>query len=255
MPRFSRSDDVTLASLGFAIAVPVLYYGVQIVAAPFLPGFSVLGTTASELGSDRSTRPWIFNAGAILTGIAAIVGSIGILRAMRRLGAHPVVAWLSLFVVAGTGLSSLWAGIFPMPDPRHGGHPSLLITMLALPFVLAFAMWRLGASRAINAYLIAAMALLLVMFPIMMGMTGIDTHTYRGLLQRIFALTVFVPIGVAAYELAMRIGAAPSALGGSHGVLAAAPPAGESHGPGPQARQQPGRVPPEGHTTAAEGAG
>ena len=57
MRRPPRSDDFNLASLGFAIAVPLLYYGVQLVAAPFFPDFSVLSTTASELGSDRSPRP------------------------------------------------------------------------------------------------------------------------------------------------------------------------------------------------------
>ena len=205
MRRSPRSDDATLASLGFAIAVPLLYYGVQVVAAPFFPDFSVLGTTASELGSDRSARPWILNAGAILTGIAALVGSIGLLRALRRLGAHPIVAWLTLLAVAGTGLSSLWAGIFPMPDPRHGGHPSLLIAMLAVPFVLSFALWRLGASRAIKTYLVATILLFLAMLPIMMRVIDLDLRTYEGLLQRIFALTVFVPIGVVAFELARRI--------------------------------------------------
>jgi hypothetical membrane protein len=229
MRRSPRSDDITLASLRFGIAVPLLYYGIQLVAAPFFPDFSVLGTTASELGSDRSSRPWILNAGAILTGIAALVGSIGLLRALHRLGAHPIVAWLTLLVVAGTGLSSLWAGVFPMPDPRHAGHPSMLIAMLAVPFVLSFALWRLGVSRAIKAYLVATIVLLLVMLPIMMRMIDIDMHTYGGLLQRIFALTVFVPIGVGAYELARRIGAASSGNAAPDGVLAAALPVGESH--------------------------
>jgi hypothetical membrane protein len=229
MRRSSRSDGITLVMLGCGIAVPLLYYGVQLVAAPFFPDFSVLSTTASELGSDRSARPWIFNAGAILTGIAALVGSIGVLRALRRLGAHSTVAWLTLFVVAGTGLSSLWAGIFPLPDPRHGGHPSLLIAMLAVPPVVSFALWRIGVSRAIKAYLIATMILLLVMVPIMMRMIDIDMHSYAGLAQRVFALTVFVPIGLGAYELARRIGAASSGRGAPEGVGAAALPADKSH--------------------------
>ena len=227
MRRPPRSDDFTLASLGFAIAVPFLYYGVQLVAAPFFPDFSLLGTTASELGSDRSARPWVFNAGAILTGIAALVGSIGLLRALRRLGAHPIVAWLTLLAVAGTGLSALWGGIYPLPDPRHGGHPSLGIAILAVPFVLSLALWRLGVSRAIKAYLIATIVLLLVMLPMMM--IGLNMHAYEGLLQRIFALTIFVPIGVAAFVLARRIGAAPSGSGAPHGVVAAALPVDESH--------------------------
>ncbi len=201
-----------MAALGFAFAVPFLYYGVQLVAAPFFPGFSVLGTTASELGSDRSTRPWVFNAGVMLTGIATLIGSIGLLRGLRRLGAHPAVGWLVLVVVASTGLATLWAGIFPLPDPRHRGHPALLIPMLAVPVVLALALWRLGVSRAINAYLVATIVLLAAMVPIMSGMTGIDMRKYRGLTQRLFALTVFVPIGVGGYQLARRIRPAPAGI-------------------------------------------
>jgi hypothetical membrane protein len=229
MRRSPQSDEITVALLRFGIAVPLLYYGVQLVAAPFFPDFSFLGTTASELGSDHSSRPWIFNTGAILAGIAALIGSIGFLRTLRRLGAHPIVAWLTLLVVAVTGLASLWAGIFPMPDPRHGGQPAFLIAMLAVPFVLSFAMWRLGVSRAMKAYLLATIVLLLVMVPIMMEMIGIDMHKYAGVLQRIFALTVFVPIAVAACELARRIRKETSGIGAPDEVMADALPVAESH--------------------------
>ena len=37
MRRSPRSDGTTVATLGFGIAVPLLYYGVQLVAAPFFP--------------------------------------------------------------------------------------------------------------------------------------------------------------------------------------------------------------------------
>ena len=70
-----RCDGITLGLLGLGVAVPFLYYGVQLVAAPFFPGFSFLGTTASELGSDRSTHPSIFNAGTILLGVSS--GTVG----------------------------------------------------------------------------------------------------------------------------------------------------------------------------------
>jgi hypothetical membrane protein len=227
MRLLRRGDGITLGLLGFGVAVPLLYYGVQLVAAPFFPEFSFLGTTASELGSDRSSRPSIFNAGAILTGIAALVASVGFLRALRQLGAHPIPAWLTPIAVAATGLSSLWAGIFPMPDPRHGGHPALLFALISVPFVVAAALWRLGASRALKVYFAATIVLLLVMFPVMMGMIGLDTHAYRGLLQRVFALTVFAPIGVCAWFLASRINAAPSGVGEPHGAVPDALPVGE----------------------------
>jgi hypothetical membrane protein len=204
MRHLRRSDRITLGLLGFGIAVPFLYYGVQVVAAPFFSDFSFLGTTASELGSDRSTRPWIFNTGAILVGISALVAAVGYLRALLKLGAHPILAWITAIAVAATGVSSLWAGVFPLPDPRHGGHPALLVAMLLLPLIMAATFWTLGASRSLKGYFAATIGLLLVMVPVMMGMTGLDTHDYQGLLQRIFALTVFPPIAVGAYVLVRR---------------------------------------------------
>jgi hypothetical membrane protein len=202
-----RIEPITLVSLGCGIAVPFLYYGVQLASAPFFPGFSFLGTTASELGSDLSTRPWIFNAGAILTGIAALAAAFGFLCALRSLRTNLILACLVSIAIAITGLTSLWAGIFPLPDPRHGGHPSLLFAMFALPFALTLVLWRLAVSWPLKAYLIATIALLFFLFPFMSGMTGLDTHTYRGLLQRVFALTVFLPIGVGAYVLRRRVNA------------------------------------------------
>jgi len=198
-------DQMTVASLGCGIAVPILYYGIQLVAAPFFPDFSFLATTASELGSDRSTQPWILNTGAILTGIAAITSAFGFLRALTCLRTNQILACLVSATIAITGFSSLWAGIFPLPDPRHGGHPALLIPMLAVPFVLAVALWRIEVSQPFRAYLIATMVLLIVLFPIMTGSTGLDMNVFRGLLQRVLALTVFVPVGVGAYVLVTRI--------------------------------------------------
>jgi hypothetical protein len=57
------------------------------------------------------------------------------------------------------------------------------------------------------------------MVPIMMRLIDIDMHKYAGVLQRIFALTVFVPIAVAACELARRIRAASSDIAAPAGVV------------------------------------
>ena len=205
MQDLRRSDGITLGLLGFGVAVPLLYYGVQVVAAPFFPGFSLIGTTASELGSDLSSRPSIFNAGTILLGISALVAAVGFLRALlqSRSPSDPRLAdgyrCYSDRPVEPVG------GIFPLPDPRRGGHPAFLIAVLLIPFIMASTLWTLGASRPLKGYFAATIGLLLVMVPVMSGMTGLDTHTYRGLFQRIFALTVFPPIGVSAYVLARRI--------------------------------------------------
>lgn len=57
----------------------------------------------------------------------------------------------------------------------------------------------------IRAYFVANFVLLAVMFPIMSGLTGLDTHTYRGIFQRMFALTVFLPVGITSLVLGSRI--------------------------------------------------
>jgi hypothetical membrane protein len=194
-------DTLTLFALWCGVAVPFVYYGVQAVAAPFFPGFSILGTTASELGSERSTHPALFNVGAMLHGVICLIAAVGFFRALRQLEVHPLLTWPTTIAITCAGLASLWSGYFPLPDRRHGGHPSLLIAMLLIPPVLTAALFW---SRA-RTYFIANLLLLGVMVPIMSGMTGLDTHTYRGIFQRVFAFTIFAPIGVAAYALAAKI--------------------------------------------------
>ena len=43
------------------------------------------------------------------------------------------------------------------------------------------------------------------MFPILSGFTGLDTQTYRGICQRIFASTVFLPVGISSIVLGGRM--------------------------------------------------
>lgn len=193
-----------MRALVAGMAVPLLYYGIQAAAAPFFPGFSVVGTTASELGSDLSRQPAVFNAGIMTLGVAGLVASYGYLRAFRRLGTHAALAWPTSLAIAMNGVQTLWAGYYPLPNPRHGGHPAFVVFMLALPALLAASMWRLG-SRPLRAYLLANLALLAAMVPVMTGRTGLDTHAYRGLVQRVFTLAIFPPIGVCAFTLAGRL--------------------------------------------------
>ena len=200
----ARSEAVTLGALGCGMAVPLLYYGFQAIAAPFFPGFSLVSTTASELGSDLSRNPQVFNGGILLLGMFSLIASLGFLRALIRLGIPPLLRILTFLAVAMNGAQSLWAGAYPMPDPRHGGHPTFILAMLLLPPLLTASLWRL-ADRRLKTYFIATLLLLIAMVPLMSGMSGLDTHAYRGLLQRVFTLSIFPPIGISAYVLARRL--------------------------------------------------
>ena len=199
-----RRDWITRRGLSMGVAVPFLYYGSQAAAAPFFPGFSFLGTIASELGTDLSRHPAIFNDGTILQGIACLIASLGFLLALGRLGVHPLLAWPTFLAVAIGGCASLWAGYYPLPDPRHGGHSALTIAWIALPVLFTLIFWR-GGHVGLRTYLIANLLCLAAMVLIMSGMSGLDTHKYRGLFQRLFAFTVFPPIAVAGLVLAQRL--------------------------------------------------
>jgi hypothetical membrane protein len=207
--RRSSRDYITLVALGFGMAVPFLYYGIQIVAAPYFPGYSFISHAASALGSDFSTHPAIFNTGVIATGIGTLVAAIGFFFAFQRIGANRILTWITSVALIVTAASSMWAGYFPQPDPRHGGHPALLIAMILLPFLLTATLWKERDARLLKAYFGATIVVLVVMIPIMSGITGLDTRSYSGLLQRIFAFTVFPPIAVCAYFLARRIRSIP----------------------------------------------
>ena len=203
----SVSSRNRFARIGLAsgMAVPFLYYGTQIVAAPFFPDYSFMRQAASLLGSNLSTRPLIFNAGVIATGLATLLAVPGFFVAFQNVGANRFMSWITCLALVGSAISSLWAGYFPLPDPRHVGHPALLVAMILLPFLLNATLWKKRDAWLLKAYLGATITLLIAMIPIMSGITGLDTRSYSGLLQRIFAFTVFPPIAVCAFFLARRV--------------------------------------------------
>jgi hypothetical protein len=53
---------------------------------------------------------------------------------------------------------------------------------------------------------VGTLLLLAAAVPIMSGLSGLNTHEYRGLIQRIFTLAIFPPIGVAAWTFARWLG-------------------------------------------------
>jgi hypothetical membrane protein len=203
MRETDASRPVVSLTLALGILVPAIYYGIQAAAAPTYPGFSVLRVTASELGSDRSPAAFWFNRAIMLQGAATIAAATGIFAALRRFGTSTRLAGLTAAAVALNGVQTLWAGWFPMPDPRHGGHPAFIVGMLLMPLLLAATMWRIaGATRW---YFVGNLVLLAGCVPFMSGATGLDLNEFRGLLQRVFTLAIFPPIAVACAVLLQRL--------------------------------------------------
>lgn len=193
-----------ILALQIGILVPFLYFGTQIIAALFYPDYSFLSMPASLLGSDLARYPLIFNMGAMITGIATLIASLGFLSAFKYIHVNPILAWLASIALVLNGIASLWAGFFTLPDPRHGSNPFTLGIFL-FPVLLLAALWTRPDARQIKIYLIVANLLFFMLIPIMSGMTGLDTGAYQGLLQRIAALIFFPPISVGAWYLLKHI--------------------------------------------------
>jgi len=179
-----------------AVAVPLLYFGVQVIAAPWYPGYRFATDTASMLGTTASLHPGIFNDGAILDGIAGLFGAAGLFLGLSSVAGK----WLRILVAIGVfsnGVLSVKAGLFPMPDPRHASWQFLLFPILITPLLMLAATWRISAWLRI--YLIVDVAGLLLMIPMMMHRMA--PIWPEGTMQRLFALVAMAPIGVVALVL------------------------------------------------------
>jgi hypothetical membrane protein len=196
-------DAFTFTALGAAVLIPFIYYGIQILCATYNPGYSFVHQVASELGSNRAARPMLFNIGIMVQGVLTLIASFGFLRATLRLGVNPTLALLIFLALATNGIQMLWAGYFPLPDPRHAGHPPFIIAMILLPILLTAAIWN-GSGAILKAYLLATLILLAVMIPITSTNIGVETTHIRGLTQRLYTLTVFPVVAVSALVLAFR---------------------------------------------------
>jgi len=183
----------TTLMLWAAVAVPLLYFGVQLIAAPFYPGYNFATDTASMLGTSASRHPGIFNSGAIVDGIAGLIGAGGLF-----LGLSSSARWLRGLIATGVfcnGVLSLKAGLFPMPDPRHASWQFLLFPFLITPLLMLAAIWR--TSMWLRAYLAVDIVCLLLTLPMMMHRMA--PIWPEGAMQRLFAFVVMVPIGVLAF--------------------------------------------------------
>ena len=210
MSEAGRGRRWTEAGLIAGISVPFLYFGTQAVSMPLYPGYDLLRQPASALGSDSAPWASVFNAGAILTGLATLAAAYGVGRALAALGGWRFLAVLTALALVSSGAASVNAGLFHLPDPRH--NPGWLgIGTFLFPLIMLIAAWPLPDSRRLKIMLIAGFVAIAALAPIMGGLTGIDRAAYGGLLQRLVALALFVPVGISAYWLLRRLRAAPSA--------------------------------------------
>ena len=201
----------TRLGLWSAAAVPVVYFGTQAVASLFYPGYSFLSMSASELGSDHSRFPLALNAGAIATGIAALLAAWGLSRGLERAGAHAFWAAATGLAVASLGGAAIWAGLHPLPSPKH--NPGFLgAGTFLIPFVGLAAVWSLTSARVLKRYLVVNLLGFGVVALLMGGVIAVDRTKYSGLLQRLAAIVMYLPVGALGIHLLRRDGRSAASL-------------------------------------------
>ena len=180
--------------------LPLFYFGTQALLAPAYPGYSLLRDGTSVLGSDGSPVARWFNLLAVIGGLAGIAGAWGAHRMLLASDESLAKAILLPAVVACIAAGSIWAGIFPMPNPLHPMNPSTP-AMLAMPLVAVAYAWWAPALRPIHVPLLLNFVAFLIILPLMFGFAPIDRGALGGLLQRLLALTVFIPIALIGWSL------------------------------------------------------
>ncbi len=181
------------------VVLPVVYFGIQLLLAPAYPGYSLWRDPTSGLGSDRSPVALWFNAAAIAGGMAGIAGSWGAYRAFEAAGGRARALILPI-VMAMVAAGFLWAGIFPLPHPLHPMNPSTPAMLITPVLALIYAWWA-PALRPLRVVLLVNLTFFLAVLPFMIGLVPVDRGTVGGLLQRLLALPVFLPIGLIGWQL------------------------------------------------------
>jgi hypothetical membrane protein len=150
--------------------------------------------SVSMLGTHFSRYPWIFNAGEMLTGFAALGAAVGLYRSFCT-KTHILLSWLIGLSVACTGVMCIKAGMFPMPDPRHNSWGFLQNFTIITPHLMLIGLWKKSDSSGLRTYLIFSITFLLLLVPLISRRNSIS-WLETGSLQRLINVATLVPVGV-----------------------------------------------------------
>ena len=186
------------------IMVPVFYYVGLIGGGLLWPGYSHASQYASELGSAAAPYPMFFNANAILCGLAAVVGGVGLAHALTRLSGTRGWAWAAGISIALWGVAVIVAGLFPMPHDLHGAHGLGIAGQFTSLFAL-LALRKVDGLGPLKAFLAFIFVASLVMFAIMMGIAGPLRRANIGIWQRVNSALGIPYLAVLGWVLLQRM--------------------------------------------------
>jgi hypothetical membrane protein len=200
-PR-SLVAPATLLRIGLwaALFPPILYYLTVFGLGPFYgEEYSQVRNTASELGVHGHPSAPFFNASTIVNGILMSIGAIAIGGHSWRVSRERWIGLMLAYASFSTGAASIWAGMFPLPDPRHGMPPAVVgLGMFAIPMLFLIWSFITPASKLKRAWACIAFVLFCYLVAIKSGNLHAGPLRHEGLFQKAFFLTVFPSMALAA---------------------------------------------------------
>lgn len=166
------------------ILAPLFYYVALIGGSLLWPGYSHVTQYASELGSSAAPNPMFFNGNVILCGLSALIGGFGLTHVLTQLSGSRGWAVAAGVSISLWGLAIVVAGLYPMPDERHGAF-GLAIAGQFTPLFAWIALRKVGGIGGLKAFLAVIFVTSFVLFAIMMGVGGLVTRANVGIWQRI----------------------------------------------------------------------
>jgi hypothetical membrane protein len=199
--------------LKLGVLVPVLYYGVLLVGGYLTPGYNHFTQYASELGMAGKPAAQLFNYGIIAAGACAIIGALGALIAMKSLGSSILWAILAALFTAAFGVSLVYGGLYPMPNPLHAGPltwKGLGLGIMAIPAALFMFLGLSGRSDmgGVKSLLILSFLAMIGLTLVMFNVGGLDLvdKTNIGLWQRGYSLAMILWIGLVCLGMDQALG-------------------------------------------------
>lgn len=182
------------------VAVPFFYFASQIAAILLNPGYNVAGQYPSELGCCSAKLTIVANVGFLTTGVAAMMGGLGLFVGLRRLRGNVTLAALAGFGLSLFGVAMTMGGVFPLPNPLHYGFGLQLAGVLT-PFFGALAFKGGGAGRW---FILCGFGASFVIVVLSLGVGGLVSEANVGLFARALALVAFPTIAYLCWSVMQR---------------------------------------------------
>lgn len=191
-----------------AVISPLVYYGVLIFAAYMWPGYDHATQAIDALGSAASPKAQIFNYGAIAAGALIVLGSLGVLLGMMRLGANIIWSVLTMVSLAAFGVSLAQGGLHPVPDSMHDAY-RLGLAILAAPLLMFLGLSGRSDMGGLKGLLLIVFLGLVGLWLVMNNIGGLDLvqPAMVGWWERGYSVASILWIAIAAMCIDQRLSA------------------------------------------------